>query len=222
MDEEISNRYIIWGSAGHAKVLNDLILQRGGRVTALFDNSPEAKSCLNDTPLYFGDSGFRYWVNNTEEHKRYLAAVAVGGHRGKERVQISCTIRESGIHIPALIHTSATVSATALVRNGSQILAGAVVAADASIGEMCIVNNSANIDHECLLGEGVHIAPGATLCGCVEVMDYAMVGAGAVVLPRLRVGVGALVGAGAVVTKHVPDGAVVVGNPARIIRITND
>lgn len=222
MGGDISDQYIIWGSAGHAKVLTDLILQRGGEVLALFDNSPEAESCLKGTPLYFGNSGFHHWVSHTKEHKRYLAAIAVGGHRGKERVQISYTIRESGIHIPTLIHPSASVSASALVRSGSQILAGAVVAADASIGEMCIVNNSANIDHECLLGKGVHIAPGATLCGCVEVKNYAMVGAGAVVLPRLRVGIGALVGAGSVVTRHVPDGAVVAGNPARIIRITND
>ena len=88
------------------------------------------------------------------------------------------------------------------------------------MGSVCIVNNSVNVDHECQFGSGVHIAPGAVLCGCVAVADNTMIGAGAVVLPRLRVGSGALVGAGAVVTRDVPDGAVVVGNPAKIIRFS--
>ena len=43
-----------------------------------------------------------------------------------------------------------------------------------------------------------------------------MIGAGAVVLPRLQIGDDAMVGAGAVVTRSVPPHAVVVGNPARI------
>lgn len=46
----------------------------------------------------------------------------------------------------------------------------------------------------------------------------ASIGGGATVLPGLTIGSGAMVGAGAVVTKSVPDNAVVVGNPARIVR----
>lgn len=43
----------------------------------------------------------------------------------------------------------------------------------------------------------------------------AALGTGAVILPGLTIGSGAVVGAGAVVTRDVPDGATVVGNPAR-------
>jgi acetyltransferase-like isoleucine patch superfamily enzyme len=48
--------------------------------------------------------------------------------------------------------------------------------------------------------------------------DYVMVGAGANILPGVRVGAGALVGAGAVVTRDVPPKKVVMGIPARIVR----
>lgn len=46
----------------------------------------------------------------------------------------------------------------------------------------------------------------------------AKIGANATILPGVIIGENALVGAGAVVVQDVPDGAVVVGNPARVIR----
>lgn len=50
-----------------------------------------------------------------------------------------------------------------------------------------------------------------------KVLEGAAIGAGAVIVCGVTIGKGALVGAGAVVTKDVPDGATVVGNPARIL-----
>ena len=46
----------------------------------------------------------------------------------------------------------------------------------------------------------------------------ATIGTGAILLPGVIVGEGAVVGAGAVVTKDVPPGAVIAGNPARVLR----
>ena len=46
----------------------------------------------------------------------------------------------------------------------------------------------------------------------------ATIGTGAILLPGVTVGEGAVVGAGAVVTKDVPPGAVIAGNPARVLR----
>jgi acetyltransferase-like isoleucine patch superfamily enzyme len=50
----------------------------------------------------------------------------------------------------------------------------------------------------------------------------AKIGANATLLPGIVIGENALVGAGAVVTHHVPDGAVVAGNPARVIKTVRD
>ena len=46
----------------------------------------------------------------------------------------------------------------------------------------------------------------------------AFIGAGAIVIPGKKIGAWSIVGAGAVVINDIPDGVVVVGNPARIIR----
>ena len=49
--------------------------------------------------------------------------------------------------------------------------------------------------------------------------EYAWVGAGATILPGVCIGRHAIVGAGSVVTKDVPDYAVAVGNPAKVIKM---
>jgi acetyltransferase-like isoleucine patch superfamily enzyme len=65
----------------------------------------------------------------------------------------------------------------------------------------------------------VHIAPGAILAGCVAVGECSLVGARVVVLPHRRVGKNVVIGAGAVVTRDIPDDVVAYGSPARVIRI---
>lgn len=59
--------------------------------------------------------------------------------------------------------------------------------------------------------------------GSFEVASDAWIGANAIITPGCRrVGLGAVVGAGSVVTKDVPDFAIVVGNPAKVIRMRFD
>ncbi len=56
-------------------------------------------------------------------------------------------------------------------------------------------------------------------CKPVLIKESAWIGAGATILPGVCIGRHAVVGAGSVVTKDVPDYAVAVGNPARVIRM---
>ena len=74
------------------------------------------------------------------------------------------------------------------------------------------------MDHECFLESGVEIAPGATLCGLINVGVNALIGAGATVLPRIKIGSDAIIGAGAVVTNNIGKGQVVAGNPAKPLK----
>lgn len=62
------------------------------------------------------------------------------------------------------------------------------------------------------------VTVGFTDKGNPTICDHAIIYAGAKVIGPVRVGVGAVVGANAVVTKDVPDYAVVVGAPAKIIK----
>ena len=76
----------------------------------------------------------------------------------------------------------------------------------------------------------MHIGAGTVLAGVVEpasatpvvVEDNVMIGANAVVIEGVRIGRNAVVGAGAIVISDVPPNAVVVGNPARVIKMKDD
>ncbi|HPN57619.1 MAG TPA: DapH/DapD/GlmU-related protein, partial [Chitinophagaceae bacterium] len=71
------------------------------------------------------------------------------------------------------------------------------------------------IDHECIIGDFTHIAPGAVLCGNVKVGRNTFIGANSVIRQGIIIGDNVTIGAGTVVVKDVPDGATVVGNPAK-------
>ena len=86
-----------------------------------------------------------------------------------------------------------------------------VIAADVSIIPHDIIHMVFNKVNEHSAGRyPIHL-------GCVEIMDNCFIGSHSIILPDVRIGPNAIVAAGAVVTKDVPEGAIVGGNPAKVI-----
>lgn len=208
---------ICWGATGHAKVVREALAGTGLRLVALVDNRA-VDSPFPELPVLRGAAGLDAWLRQRGGAEGLSAVVAVGGSRGRDRIELMALLVARGIQPLTVIHRTAFVAADASIGEGCQLMAQAAVCTQVRLGDSVIVNTAAAIDHDCVVGNGVHLAPGARLAGEVTVGERAFIGLGAVVLPRLEIGHDAIVGAGAVVTRHVAAGVTVVGNPARVVR----
>lgn len=93
------------------------------------------------------------------------------------------------------------------------------VTSNAKIGRFFHANLYSYVAHDCVIGDFVTFAPGVMCNGHVVIEDHAYIGTGAIIRDGtdkpIVIGRGAIVGMGAVVTKSVPPGVTVIGNPAR-------
>lgn len=101
---------------------------------------------------------------------------------------------------------------------GSNILQGAIFSSSVKSGKGCIFYYNSIITHECIIGDYVEISPSANLLGRSFVGSFSKIGSNSTILPDVKIGENVIVGAGAVVTKNVPDNTMVVGVPAKVIK----
>ncbi|MDA3833516.1 MAG: NeuD/PglB/VioB family sugar acetyltransferase [Spirochaetales bacterium] len=209
---------IFWGATGQAKVLGECMKDSGLKLFAWFDNNESLVSPFADIPLYYGQKGFESWMSKRESDAPVGFLVAIGGDKGKDRVEIQEYLESYGLVALLARHPTAFIADNVRIGGGSQVLANSSVCVETIIGRGCIINTGTIVDHECRIDDGVHVCPGAHLAGCVDVGRYSTIGTGAVILPRVRLGQGVIVGAGAVVIEDVLPYTVVAGNPGRVIR----
>lgn len=88
------------------------------------------------------------------------------------------------------------------------------------VGKAFHANLYSYVAHDCVIGDFVTFAPGVKCNGNVVIEDHAYIGTGAIIKQGqpgkpIVIGKGSVVGMGAVVTKSIPAGVTVIGNPAR-------
>ncbi|MBP7515309.1 MAG: NeuD/PglB/VioB family sugar acetyltransferase [Flavobacteriales bacterium] len=212
----MSQELVIWGGTGNFKVLCELFGDAHS-IIGYFDNDPTVNEVYKGVPCLGGQDDLGSWLaNRTGERPRFI--VSSGHTHGQARLSIHEDLKSRGLRPVTAVHRTAFVANGAEVGEGSMVFAQAAVSVEARIGRCCIINTRASVDHESVLEDGVSVGPGAIITGLVHVERCADIYAGAIILPRLRIGEGAVVGAGAVVRDHVAPYTMVAGNPARVIR----
>jgi len=203
-------RLLVYGAGGHGKVVADVASSAGFEVLGFIDDAPPRQAMkIWGLPV----SSWEQIRARRPELGDVAVALGIGDNRARQRCYERVTAE--GLLVPALVHASAVVATTATIGPGAVVMALAAVNPDAAVGEGAILNTGCVVEHDCRVGRFAHLSPNSALGGEVRIGDWAHLGLGAVVLPGIVVGAGARVGAGAVVHRDVPDGATVVGVPAR-------
>jgi|ERR1051326_353121 UDP-perosamine 4-acetyltransferase len=203
---------IILGGGGHAKVVIDALLQQAREILGFCSLEQNARPLLGLKCLGGDEIVLAFGADRVRLANGIGAAGTIQSRRSIYELFAS-----QGYIFEKVLHPSAITASDVHLDAGVQIMAGAVVQPGTRIGSNSIVNTNASVDHDCWLGNHVHIAPGATLCGNVKVGNEAFIGAGATVIQGKSIGARSVIGAGAVVIEDIPADVTVVGVPAKVI-----
>jgi sugar O-acyltransferase (sialic acid O-acetyltransferase NeuD family) len=208
-------KIIVYGASGHGKVVLDILLAAGTPDIAGFvDDGAEQQG---KTVLGFRVLGDGAWLAEQAAAPGAIS-LALGIGNNTVRHGIAENLRRAGASLHLAVHPRATVSASALVGEGTVVMAGVVINPSAIVGEGVILNTCCVVEHDVVVGHFAHISPNATLGGGVHIGDFSHVGLGASILPGVRIGAHVIIGAGATVTRDLEDSIVAVGVPARVTR----
>jgi sugar O-acyltransferase (sialic acid O-acetyltransferase NeuD family) len=193
---------ILMGSGGHARVLLD-ILNRLSQPILGFTDLPKQRNNLSPAFLNLPMLGTDEEIFNYPPDAIHLVngLGMIPGPGIFRRRDIYQKFKHYGYTFPAIVHPSAVLAEDVILREGVQIMAGAVIQTGTVIGENCIINTRAAVDHDTVVNSHVHIAPGTTVCGNVTIGEGTFVGAGSTIIQGIKIGANCIIKAGSVI-KH--------------------
>jgi len=208
-------KIIIYGGSGHAKVVADIIEKT---------NEHQIAGFIDDTGT--GDASFiGYPVYRTicDPRLKGIVAgiVAIGDNWGRALVVKKILTEIPLFQFITAVHPSALIGRGVSIGEGTVIMPGVAINADTRIGRHCIANTSSSIDHDCVVEDFSSVAPGVVMGGNVTVRTSTAIGLGSRIIQRVVIGQNTVIGAGALVTKSLPDNIVAYGSPCRFIRTRN-
>ncbi|ENG5658918.1 acetyltransferase [Flavobacterium psychrophilum] len=204
----MGNNIILYGASGHCKVIIDILQCNNQAIEGLIDDNPKFDTIF----------GFKVLNSNSFDFSSNKNVIlSIGNNKIRKKLAVILSV-----NFVTAIHPKAIISRDVNLGVGTVVMAGVIINPDATIGNHCIINTGAVVEHDCEISDYVHVSPNASLAGNVFVGEGSQVGIGASVIQGIKIGKWVTIGAGAVIIKDVPDFAVVVGNPGRIIKVNNN
>ncbi len=201
--------YAIYGASGYGKEVYPLIKHKYENIIFIDDTSNLKK--LYGCNVVTFDSFL-----NIVADELYVT-IAIANSKVREALTIKClanNIKLFNVEACNVVKLENTD-----IKNGYILSPFVTLTSDVKIGKSFHANIYSYIAHDCVIGDFVTFAPAVKCNGNVEIGDHVYIGTGVIIKQgktgkSLKIGSGAIVAAGAVVTKNVPSGMTVFGNPA--------
>ena len=212
----MKKKIFLYGGKSTAYLVHELLKEDKKKVNFIFDKYVKKIHFKFNGDFSNKPKDFNKFVENSK-----LFFVCIGMMDGRLRDFISKKLIQKKLKQISVISKQSFIDKSVNYKDGLLAMPHSVVNKKTVIGSNCYLNVNSVIDHECEIEDGVHVMGSAYIAGRVKIKKYASIGANATILPDLIIGKNSIVGAGAVVTKNVPDNSIVVGNPAKFLKKNN-
>lgn len=214
--------YAVYGVGGYGRGVMPLAREQ----LQLLDVPPGRLVFVDDNPGERTVNGLQvltYSEFNDVAASERKVVIAIAGSAVRKKLAERCS--KDGIKPWSVIASNTMIMDDVQIGEGSILSPFVTLTSNIRIGTHFHANMYSSVGHDCVIGDFVTFAPAVKCNGNVVIEDHAYIGAGAILKQGksgspLVIGSGAIVGMGAVVTRNVPKGMTVVGNPAEeLIRI---
>lgn len=210
-------RFAIFGASGFGREVMPVLRQQLERTETgpwdlvFVDDAPAATSLNGHRVLTYAQ-----WMEEPAESR--CISLAIANSQVREKLAARCT--QDGVRFVETRAAHVVSMDDVQIGEGAILCPFVTLTSNIRIGRQFHANIYSYVAHDCVVGDYVTFAPGVQCNGNVVIEDHAYIGTGAILRQGkpgepLVIGRGAVVGMGAVVTKSIPPGMTVVGNPAK-------
>lgn len=210
---------VIVGAGGFGREVKTIIdainkVEMTYNFIGFYDDGIEKGTIINNFPVLGNLSD----LNATKESICVL--LGIGDPTTKSK--IIGVLSNENLDFPSLIHPSVQISDDDVtIAKGCVICAGTIITCNIKIGSFVTLNLMCTVGHDTIINDYSSFMPSVNISGEVHIQEKVYVGTGAKIINQLSIGTSTIVGAGAVVSKSLPEYCTAVGIPAKPIKFHN-